>query len=276
MRSTRLRAIFLLSLCCSTPGASGARSPALFATASTYLQPNAEDVDGAPAYVHLVEADMPLRVAVSRPPDSPKYGSREDGRNAVISGIRLWEQALQPEIPWFRVDFVEKDPAAAVQVKWKRRIIGDAAGRGGLAHAIEDGRLRVEGAMWIAVQSDPFTPALTVEQLELLVAHEFGHVLGLGHCLDCDSAMNYEWETRKRTLVTPLDIETVRALFAIPNGQRLDGGWMQGVTPPAAPLPTAADAVPATRSGSGSTNEERADPASDNRSDSPAPDAADR
>ena len=47
----------------------------------------------------------------------------------------------------------------------------------------------------------------------MLIAHEFGHVLGLGHCLDCDSAMNYSWETRDRVFVTQVDVEAVVRRF---------------------------------------------------------------
>jgi predicted Zn-dependent protease len=55
------------------------------------------------------------------------------------------------------------------------------------------------------------------------VAHEFGHVLGLSHCLDCDSVMSYDWQTRGRTFVTELDVLTFRALMQQPNGFRVDG-----------------------------------------------------
>ncbi len=51
-----------------------------------------------------------------------------------------------------------------------------------------------------------------------MVAHEFGHVLGLGHCLDGDSALNYEWTQRKRSHVTDLDVRTFLKLVSIPSG----------------------------------------------------------
>jgi hypothetical protein len=67
---------------------------------------------------------------------------------------------------------------------------------------------------------------LDLAELGLLVAHEFGHTLGLGHCLDCDSAMNYSWETRERTVVTEVDVRTILALYGLPNGTRSDGTLM--------------------------------------------------
>ena len=71
--------------------------------------------------------------------------------------------------------------------------------------------------MEISTTPDPRT-TLTIDQVRRLVAHEFGHVLGLGHCLDCDSAMNYSWATRERVLVTDLDVQTFLELVEIPNG----------------------------------------------------------
>ena len=48
-----------------------------------------------------------------------------------------------------------------------------------------------------------------------MIAHEFGHVLGLGHCLDCDSAMNYSWQTIGRVIVTGTDVEAVIRRFSL-------------------------------------------------------------
>jgi hypothetical protein len=191
----------------------------------TYLAPNVEDVDGAPGFLHVTQADMPLVVAIAHPPTPPRDGSRADARRVAIEAMQQWEQAIAPRVPWFRVEFVEKDPAASVQVVWRRRMLGPWGGWGGLRWEVGPGGVSVGGVMEIST-----TPAGTIDaarleldQLRLLVAHEFGHVLGLLHCLDCDSAMNYAWETTGRVMVTAVDVETFAALVAQPNGTRTDG-----------------------------------------------------
>jgi predicted Zn-dependent protease len=181
-----------------------------------YLQPNVELPDGSPAFVHVTEADMPLRVAIGRPPSPPKYASSEETRAVAIEAMREWERAIQPRVPWFRLEFVEDDPEAAVQVKWKRRNAGPWSGLGAITHEEREGRLRVGGRLELSTTPSQFE-TLDVAEVRRVVAHEFGHVLGLGHCSNCDSAMNYSWETRAGSLVTDTDVRTFEALVAQPN-----------------------------------------------------------
>jgi hypothetical protein len=195
-----------------------ARSAELSHETRTYLQPNLMRSDGTPVYIHVTELDMPWRIAIGRPPTPPKYGSREDAREAAIDAMRMWEEAIAPHVPWFRLLFVEKDPSAPVQIEWKRRMVGSAAGRAGIRYEVDGDRLRIGGRMTISTRSSPLAPVLTVDEVRLLVAHEFGHVLGLMHCLDCDSAMNYSWHTRDRILVTESDVQTFLQLLRMPNG----------------------------------------------------------
>jgi hypothetical protein len=192
---------------------------------TTYLEPNVEDVDGTPGYMHVTPDDMPLRTAIGFPRTPALDGTTRQTREAAMEAIRLWEKAIQPSLPWFRIEFVEKDSSAAVQVKWKRRLAGPYGGFGGLRYWVTEQGLRVGGAMEITMQ--PGLPGsaepLKLNEVRLLIAHEFGHVLGLRHCLDCDSAMNYSWHTRDRIFVTATDVRTFLALVEQPNGVRVDG-----------------------------------------------------
>ncbi len=216
----RALATLALPLGCLTPGSpepQPAEQDGPIRGGDTFLQPNVKLPDGRPGYVHPAPADMPWRVAVGMPREPPAYGSRRRAREAAIEAMRMWERALQPHLPWFRLEFVESDPSAAVQVEWKRRVPGTWAGFGRITWAKRGEEFRVGGEMQVSTTPDPRT-TLTLGEVRRLVAHEFGHVLGLGHCLDCDSAMNYAWHTRERVMVTDLDVRTFLALVAKPNG----------------------------------------------------------
>lgn len=192
-----------------------------------FLAPNAKDVDGAAAYVHYAREDMPIRVSVELPRLAARYASRDETDAGVIDAIRGWETAIQTAVPWFRLEIVRDEPDADIQVEWKTRITGEASGWGGIGWQMVDGRLRARGRLEYATKPClDVSCQLDLAELKLLVAHEFGHTLGLGHCLDCDSAMNYSWETRERTVVTEVDVRTIRALYELPNGTRVDGMLM--------------------------------------------------
>ena len=192
-----------------------------------FLAPNAEDVDGAPAYVHYTLEDMPLRVNVQLPKLPARYASREQTDAAVIEAIKSWETAIQPVLPWFVLEIVRDDKDAQIQVEWKTRITGDAAGWGGIGWEVAGGRLRARGSFVYATKPClEVTCQLALDELKLLVTHEFGHTLGLRHCLSCDSAMNYSFETQRRIFITETDVRTILALYRLPNGLREDGTRM--------------------------------------------------
>lgn len=211
-----LRSLLAAALLGAAAPAGAQEAPPVPLDASgTYLRPNVQLSDGRAGFLHVRPEDMPWRVAVGKPHEPPKFGSRADARDAAIEAMQLWETAIRPHLPWFRLEFVEKDPDAPVQLEWKRRIGGTYGGFGRQTARMVDGKLRVGGEMTVSTTPDPFM-TLDVDEVRLLVAHEFGHVLGLGHCLECDSAMNYAWHTRERVLVTEIDVRTFLALVAQP------------------------------------------------------------
>ena len=50
--------------------------------------------NGEDAYVHVTPEQMPWRIAVPLPKDSPKYASRKQGCEAVIDAMKECERAL--------------------------------------------------------------------------------------------------------------------------------------------------------------------------------------
>jgi len=184
----------------------------------TFLAPNIELAGGVRGHMHVTEEDMPLVVAIGLPRSPPKFGSSRDARRVAIESMQLWERALQPHLPWFRLEFVEKSPTAGVQVQWKRKITGPWGGFGGQRWGYRDGVLWVGGAMEVSTTPSNYY-TLELDDVRDLIAHEFGHVLGLGHCLACDSAMNYADATESSVgvRVKPIDIRTFLALVEQPN-----------------------------------------------------------
>jgi hypothetical protein len=207
-----------------------AEGDAFQAPEGTYLQPNVEDRDGDPGFIHVTPWDMPLRVEVPMPREAARFASRKQTRERAIEAMRQWEAALADEVPWFRIEFALEDPTAPFHVTWSRRLSGNRQGVARYEYVEFEGRIWAGGGIDVTTRIDDYT-LLHINDVAKLFAHEFGHLLGLVHCLECDSAMNYAWEQRREIVVTETDVRTFVALLEIPNGMRVDGRRMAGAPP---------------------------------------------
>jgi len=200
-----------------------------------FLAPNTQDLSGAPAYVHFTPEDMPLRVNVDMPLQGARYNSREVTDAAIVSAVRSWEAAARSVLPWFRIEIVRGDrEAAAVHVQAKKSLADDALARGGISWETGTGRVRARG--WLEYSTGRCAELYCQVDLDALsraVLHEFGHTLGLGHCLGCDSMMSDAWRTATAPRITDVDLRTLRALYALPNGSLAGGAPMSAL--PASP-----------------------------------------
>lgn len=100
----------------------------------------------------------------------------------------------QPHFSRLRLEFVERDDEAPVQVLGKWRVVGPWSAFGGPSHEIRRNCIRMAGRIQLTVRAS-VESHLTVAEIHGMAAQEFGHVLGLEHCLRCDSMMNDQGRT---------------------------------------------------------------------------------
>ncbi len=185
----------------------------LFATAwaqqgaDTYLADvgsNPDTTGGVSRLLHYLPGDLPITVYVPEPGGPDGTGRRE----AVLRAVRAWEQAA-PDLVSFLV--VGEPAAGALEVRWQD--MGAKAGSYRYAYSITgDNQYRFRAT---EVLLDPRHDPATLERFALL---EFGHALGLlGRSPHPGDALS----SAPAGVVSPRDVATLRALYAVPSGTEL-------------------------------------------------------
>lgn len=155
----------------------------------------------------------PLRVQVPAPAHEDPRRARAL-RDAAARGVGMWDGWPRPlrieRLPVGR----RPDPGADVRVSWSDRLEGGKlgrvrsrwiGGRRGPSFQVEEFRLA----------TGPRDRPLDTATVKTTAAHEMGHALGLRHSPDPDDLM-YSRRTTDR--LSPRDLETVEALYDLPNG----------------------------------------------------------
>ena len=163
--------------------------------------------EGSGRWVVLSEANMPLRVSVGRSNRPPKGGTREEAREVVIEAMEEWAEAIRTQRPWFRLEYREADVDADVSVRWKRGSSARTQGQSQPWCGKRGGQLFTGGQMNVVLQACPTCRVMAMGELHGFVIHNFGHLLGLGDCINCGAAMNREWSLLGRPEVTRVDVE---------------------------------------------------------------------
>lgn len=176
--------------------------------ADTYLADvgsNPDTTGGVSRLLHYLPGDVPITVYVPEPDGPDGAGKRE----AVLRAVRAWQQAA-PDVVSFLV--VGEPSADALQVRWQD--MGVKAGSYRYAYSITaDNQYRFQTT---DVLLDPRHDPGTLERFALL---EFGHALGLlGRSPHQGDALS----AAPSGVVTPRDVATLRALYAVPSGTELN------------------------------------------------------
>jgi len=156
-----------------------------------------------------------IRIWVPEPEDLPP-GLARDFQNAAARGIRAWNGHPIPLS--VRTRKTGESPDATVQ--WVSSMEGDRLGRAEIewARSGEIVRVRVLGFTVNTHQPGTEGRALTPQEVELVAAHEMGHVLGLPHS---DDARDVMFPQNTATRLTARDFRTLAALYSLPNGAEI-------------------------------------------------------
>ena len=156
-----------------------------------------------------------IRVLVPEPEfASPQR--RLELQRAAIRGIRAWHGHPFP----LSIRTRDRGEATDVRIEWRQVLEDGRLGRAEIQWIREGEEIRINVLGLSLATRLPGGPGieLTPRQVELVAAHEMGHVLGLPHSDDRRDLM-YPESTASQ--LSARDFRTLNALYGLPNGAQI-------------------------------------------------------
>lgn len=210
----RRRAVRLAALALLAGTALGAAAGEDYLAYVTFEMPGRENV-----LLRWPERKMPLKVYLPAPPDG-LFPAPEAVYEAVRRGVVAWEGVAGAGLP--RFVFVDEPGDADIPMVWSI-----PSGAFSIAHCLYDINVmqRRFGVSRIDVSARrPDGDVALESEIELVVTHEMGHALGLGgHSPEPADVMFAGMTEENAGGLSARDRETLRKLYAKPNGARVVG-----------------------------------------------------
>lgn len=157
--------------------------------------------------------DTPMIRIWIPPPATLPSGLAREFQRAAARGVQAWDEHPIP----LSVRTRTHGEAAAVTINWVQSLEEGRLGRtevewervGGVFH------VRVQDLTLVTHHPHDSGRELTPDQVELVAAHEMGHVLGLPHSDDPRDVM---YPRNTATRLSARDFRTLAALYRLPNG----------------------------------------------------------